>query len=196
MIFNLFRRREADAAEALYREIVARARQPAFYRDLAVPDTAEGRFEMILLHLALVFHRLKSEDKQTARFGQGVLDAFFRDMDRSLREMGIGDLSVPKKMKKLSYAYNGRSLAYDRGLDDGDPHLLAAAVRRNALGVEAGKETPAEIDAAERIGAYMLKTRDLLAAEPVALVIAGAFQTADLVDAASPSPKETDHDSD
>ena len=189
MKFSLFSRRTADPAEALYREIVARARQPAFYRDLAVPDTTEGRFEMILVHLALLFHRLKSEDRECARVAQAVLDAFFRDMDRSLREMGIGDLSVPKKMKKLGEAYHGRSLAYDRGLEANDAEALAAAIGRNVLGVEAGRETPAQVAAVGAIAAYMLGTRDRLAAESAPGVIAGAFPTADLATPLPPEPQ-------
>lgn len=184
MRLNLFRRPAADPAEALYREIVARARQPAFYRDLSVPDTAEGRFEMILLHLALLFNRLKTEDPETLRLAQAVLDAFFRDMDRSLREMGIGDLSVPKKMKKLGEAYHGRSLAYDRGLEAGDLPDLAAAIGRNVLGLTPETTTPEAEAAAFAIAAYMRTTRDRLAALPAADVAKGAFPTADITGAA------------
>jgi cytochrome b pre-mRNA-processing protein 3 len=185
MILSLFRPRRPDHTDALYGEIVARARQPGFYLDHAIPDTVEGRFEMIVLHLSLIFHRLKSEDAAVTRSAQKVLDAFFRDMDRSLREMGIGDLSVPKKMKKLGDAYHGRSLAYDRALDAGDAGAFAAAVARNVMAVEAGTETPAQTAGAASVAAYALSSMALLAGQPADMILTGQLATAPLATSAS-----------
>lgn len=131
MLFGLFGPRIPDSCYAVYGAIVAQARQPALYLDHAVPDTVEGRFEMILVHATLVFRRLAREDKPTRAAAQQVLDLFFTDMDRSLREMGVGDLSVGKKMKKLGMAYQGRLQAYSAALDAGDAAELAAALQRN-----------------------------------------------------------------
>ena len=95
MIFNLFRKSPAlDAAFEAYSAIVAQSRQEKFYADWGVPDTVTGRFDMISLHLSLVLRRLKGEPR-AKDFGQALVDLFFRDMDRSLRALGVTDLGVP-----------------------------------------------------------------------------------------------------
>src|SRR5262249_18838863 len=121
MIFRLFRRDpQAATIAALYGAIVAQARNPAFYLEYGVPDTPEGRFDMIVLHLALVCRRLgraQGPDQAPARsVSQAVFDMFCRDMDHNLREMGVSDIGVPKKMRKLGEAFYGRLDAYDRAL--------------------------------------------------------------------------------
>ena len=165
MIFSLFRRKPPDPADALYVAIVAQARQPGFYLDHAVPDTVEGRFEMILVHLAVFFDRMKGEAPEAGAVAQRVVDTFFLDMDRSLREMGIGDISVPKKMKKLGDAFNGRMLAYTAALADGQSEALTAAIARNVL-------TTPDLAAAGRIAGYLLDSAARLKAAPVADLIA------------------------
>ncbi len=177
MILKLFRQRPVDPSDTIYLEIVRKARQTGFYLDLSVPDTVEGRFEMILLHLALFFHRLRDEDDASRRIAQKVVDTFFTDMDRSLREMGIGDISVPKKMKKLGQAYNGRSMAYFKAIDANDADELAAAVLRNVMAIDPGTETADQRQGAAAIAAYALATADLLKASPVADLLAGTFAT-------------------
>ena len=103
MILNLFRKNPAsDAVYAVYSAIVAQSRQPVFYADWGVPDTVTGRFDMISLHMSLVFRRLRNEKLPGADFSQALFDLFFKDMDRSLREMGAGDLAVPKKVRKMT----------------------------------------------------------------------------------------------
>jgi cytochrome b pre-mRNA-processing protein 3 len=175
---SLFRRKPPDPVDLIYLEIVKKARQPGFYLDWSVPDTVEGRFEMILLHLALVFHRLRDEDETAKKAAQRVVEAFFRDMDRSLREMGIGDISVPKKMKKLGQAYNGRSIAYFKAIDAGDGADLTAAILRNVMALDQGTETPAQRAGAETIARYALVTVALLAAQPASDILAGTIATA------------------
>ncbi len=151
MIFRLFRRDpQAATITALYGVIVAQARVPAFYLAFGVPDTPEGRFELLVLHLALVCRRLGrtggAEQGSARALSQGVFDMFCRDMDHNLREMGVGDLSVPKTMRKLGEAFYGRLEVYDRALGSADPADLAAALARNA-------EAP--VAAAERLAAYV-----------------------------------------
>lgn len=187
MILNLFRRKPPDPADQIYLEVVRKARQPAFYLDCAVPDTVEGRFEMILLHLALLFHRVRDADEAVKKVAQRVVEAFFMDMDRTLREMGIGDTSVPKKMKKLGQAYNGRSMAYYKAIDAADRSDFAAAVLRNVMALDAGKETADQQRGALAIADYALATRLLLDASDVTDILSGAIATAPL-DAATDLP--------
>jgi cytochrome b pre-mRNA-processing protein 3 len=118
--------------EALYGMIVAQARSPAFYRGYGVPDTVTGRFEMIVLHLVLLLRQMRAAGAGAA--GQRVFDRFCRDIDDNFREMGVGDLAVPKEMRKVAQAYYGRAKAYEAALDGGDCAALAAAVGRNVFG--------------------------------------------------------------
>ncbi len=138
MLFRLFRRDpQAATIAALYGAIVAQARRPAFYLAYGVPDTAEGRFEMIVLHLALLCRRLGRAEPAARSaahsLSQGVFDMFCRDMDHNLREMGVTDLGVPKKMRRLGEAFYGRLGAYDRALAADGEQALAAALARNAV---------------------------------------------------------------
>jgi cytochrome b pre-mRNA-processing protein 3 len=135
MLGRLFRpppRREA--AYRLYTRTVEAARQPAYYAELDVPDTLDGRFELIALHMALLLRRLATEPAAQA-FAQEVFDAMFADLDRALREMGTGDLSVGRQVKRMASAFYGRARAYGRGLD-GDEDL-GEALRRNLYGTAA-----------------------------------------------------------
>jgi cytochrome b pre-mRNA-processing protein 3 len=119
--------RKPAPARALYEAIVAAARRTTFYEDMGVPDTVDGRFDMIVLHLFVVLDRLKGEHQNLQ---QAITDEFFKDMDRSLREMGVGDLSVGKKVRKMAEAYAGRIQAYGEAAAKDDEALLAA-VQRN-----------------------------------------------------------------
>jgi cytochrome b pre-mRNA-processing protein 3 len=139
MAVNIFRRRpDVDAAtiQGFYGAIVAQAREPAFYADYGVPDTVEGRFDMIVLHLALLLRRLRSEPPALRRLGQGVFDAFCTDMDANLREMGLSDAAVPRRMRGFGEAFYGRASAYDRAFDAHDEAALADALGRNILRAE------------------------------------------------------------
>ena len=101
---------------SLYAAAVAQARNPSFYRDLAVPDTTEGRFELYSLHVVLLLHRLKGQDPLSQDIGQALFAAYVQALDSALREMGVGDLSMAKKMRKLGEAFYGRIKAYDSAL--------------------------------------------------------------------------------
>jgi cytochrome b pre-mRNA-processing protein 3 len=150
MIFHLFRRApRSDIIAAFYGTIVAQARRPVFYQSYAVPDTVDGRFEMIALHLVLILCRLEREPGEGRRLGQGLFDAFCRDMDASMREMGVGDLAVPRKMRRIGEAFYGRLAAYRQALATQDDAELAAALNRNVF---AGA---APVLGAERLAIYM-----------------------------------------
>jgi cytochrome b pre-mRNA-processing protein 3 len=123
----------ADTIRILYGVIVAQARTPAFYANYGVADTPAGRFDMIVLHLVLVVRRLRREPAPIRALGQGVFDLFCRDMDHSFREMGIGDLAVPKHMRRVAEAFYGRAAAYDEAIDRGEEQQLAAVLARNIL---------------------------------------------------------------
>ena len=101
-------------------QIVAAARQPVFYADWDVPDTPLGRFEMMSLHMFLVLHRLRGETGAAREVAQDLTDAFFADVDHSMRELGIGDVGVPKRMKKLARMFYGRAAAYGDAVERGD----------------------------------------------------------------------------
>lgn len=129
---------EKLAGRRLYGAAVAQARQPAFYAACGVPDTPTGRFDLIVLHAFLLLQRLKTEPEGRP-LAQAFCDAVVEDVDRNLREMGIGDLSVGKKVKKLMQGFYGRLRAYEAALaaDDGS---LVSALKRNIY----GNGTPAE----------------------------------------------------
>jgi cytochrome b pre-mRNA-processing protein 3 len=166
MIFPLFgRSRRRHTISALYGTIVAQARMPRFYRDYSVPDTVNGRFDLILLHLSLLMNRI-AEESALRELGQGVFDRFCEDMDHNLREMGVGDLAVPKEMQRMGEAFYGRAEAYRTALAASDDHALTEAVRRNIYGGAALSGT------AEALAAYMRDAeRDLKGQKPDSLAL-------------------------
>jgi cytochrome b pre-mRNA-processing protein 3 len=123
----------------LYQRMVALARAPRIYAAWGVPDTVEGRFEMISLHVALLLRRLHGVDSALA---EAVLKAMWLDLDASIRELGIGDLSVGKKMKLLASNFYGRAAAYDAALKNGDPAELQIVLVRNVYDGEAPAPGP------------------------------------------------------
>ncbi|MCB9965062.1 MAG: hypothetical protein H6855_03170 [Rhodospirillales bacterium] len=137
-MFAFFRKKhrpEEQQAEALYEKAVSMARQPRFYAEWQVPDTVDGRFEMISLHISLLILRLETIGSEDARIlSQALFDQMFLDMDRSLREMGIGDLSVPRHMKRMLNGFNGRAQSYKQALAEVQEDALAGAIRRNIYG--------------------------------------------------------------
>ena len=123
----------AVPAGAVYQGIVAQARQPAFYAEHGVPDSLDGRFELLALHAFLVLRRLRLGGEQAAGLAQALVDGLILDMDRNLREMGAGDLGVGKRVKTMARGFYGRIAAYEAGLDGGDD-MLGAALERNLYG--------------------------------------------------------------
>jgi cytochrome b pre-mRNA-processing protein 3 len=132
MILPGFRRRaQGRTIAALYGAVVAQARCPAFYADYGVPDTVEGRFDLIVLHLVLLLNRLGQDSEVRRSLGQDLFDEFCRDMDANLREMGVGDLAVPKKMQRFAEAFYGRQAAYLEALAAADRRDFENALARN-----------------------------------------------------------------
>lgn len=121
------------AAEALYTAIVAQARHPHLYVELGVADDIDGRFEAVVLHMHLVLRRL-GQDKSGSAVAQALFDAMFYDMDRSLRAIGVGDMSVGKKVKQMGAAFYGRVGSYEAALASADRAALADALARNVAG--------------------------------------------------------------
>jgi cytochrome b pre-mRNA-processing protein 3 len=169
MILPLFRRStRADTISALYGAIVAQARMPAFYRDYGVPDTVDGRFELIVLHLVLLMRRF-DRDGALRELGQGVFDAFCKDMDHNLREMGVSDLKVPKEMRQIGAAYYGRANAY-RGAFAQGIDALAAACARNVLGM------PGRAEAGTRLATYIIDAARGLDGQETSALVRGTVQ--------------------
>ncbi len=132
MFQRLFRRdSNRKTVDALYAAIVAAARRPLYFSEWQVADTPLGRFEMISLHMFLLQHRLRGEAGIARDVAQSLIDDFFTDVDHSLRELGIGDTGVPKRMKKLARMYYGRTVSYGDAIDRNDRDALAAALARN-----------------------------------------------------------------
>ncbi|HXD44892.1 MAG TPA: ubiquinol-cytochrome C chaperone family protein [Pseudolabrys sp.] len=147
--------------------IVAQARSPVFYREYGVPDTIGGRFDLLLLHLSLVVERLMRKQDGNA-FGQALFDRFCTDMDDNLREMGIGDLAVPKHMKRVGEAFYGRSQAYQAALAErGDRALVEALIRNVYGGVAPDPAAPA------RLAAYIRRVAQALDRHEPADLLAG-----------------------
>jgi cytochrome b pre-mRNA-processing protein 3 len=168
LLDRLFRPRPALATgRALYVQVVEQARTPALYEALACPDTIEGRFELYTLHLMLLLERLRAGGQATGDISQAVFDTYLKGLDDALREMGVGDLSVGKKMRRLGEAFYGRGKSYDAAvavLPDVEP-LTGLLTRTVYEGADAAR--------APALAAYVLKIRDNLAAEPLQRLLAG-----------------------
>jgi cytochrome b pre-mRNA-processing protein 3 len=145
-MWGIFAKPGRQQAGALYAQIVAQARLPVFYTRLCVPDTIEGRLELITLHCHAVMRRLHRIGPGAFPASQELLQYMFDDLDRSIREIGVGDVSIGKYMKKLGKGFYGRAEAYDRALDAGDAQMLGEALRRNLLGTS--EADPAALDRA------------------------------------------------
>ena len=159
------------AALRLYARVVEQAREPEFYRSFGVPDSPTGRFDMIALHGILVVRRLAGDEK-AAGLAQEFSNTMFADMDRNLREMGVGDLSVGKHMKKLASHYFGRIGAYEGGLE-GDEDILRKALSRNLYATT--DPAPHQVDAMAK---YVLESVSALQLQPHSSFADGAFEFA------------------
>lgn len=150
MIFGLFRKRNHNRIIVVrqYEALTAMARQPVFYTDYDVPDTVMGRFELLSVVMILFFRRTRASATSGQELAQEIVDAFFEDIDYSIRELGIGDNSVPKRMKKLAGMFYGRLESYAAAMDGTDREALAAALRRN-VHPKAGEGAPAMLGLAD-----------------------------------------------
>ncbi len=160
----------ASIERSLYEAIVAQARQQRFYADLAVPDTVDGRFDMITLHMCLVLERLRDGGEATEQLSQAVFDEMFRDMDRSLREMGVGDLSVGKKVRKMAEVFYGRAEAYETAfaaLANDSIEPLKDVIARNIYTADKREDDVAGL------AHYVVNARKHLASQPVGGIMKG-----------------------
>ncbi|MFO1129413.1 MAG: ubiquinol-cytochrome C chaperone family protein [Rhodospirillales bacterium] len=160
----------AAAGERLYRTIVEQARNPEFYQQWEVPDTPDGRFDMIALHAILVLRRMR-DDATAANTAQALFDRMFVDFDESLREMGVGDLRVGKQVKAMAKGVYGRIVAYGDALDRKDQAGLAEALRRNVY----RSAVPVD-DSVARLASYMQREADSLAGTDITALLAGTFR--------------------
>lgn len=183
MFSRLFRSRNRPlrvAGDALYATIVAAARQPALYARLGVPDTPTGRFEMMALHMILVLRALAIAGKDAAPLAQELTDTFFLEMDSSMRDLGIGDTRVPRRMKALAGVYFGRAKAYGDAIGRDDAAELAAAIARNVwAGMAAGD--------ASGLAAYALEADRIVAASARDDLVAGRLDWPALLATEGPS---------
>lgn len=168
MLQRLFRPRPAQTTgRTLYVAAVGQARTPALYEALGAPDTVEGRFEVYSLHVVLLLERLRGEGALAAEASQALFDAYVKSLDDALREMGVGDLSVGKKMRKLGEAFFGRAKNYHAAFE--------ALPDRAPLEALIGRTVYAEADAARAPGMadYVLAQREHLAGQPAERLLKG-----------------------
>ncbi|MBJ7410860.1 MAG: ubiquinol-cytochrome C reductase [Phenylobacterium sp.] len=168
MLKRLFKPRPTQVAgQELYARVVAQSRTPALYADLGAPDTPEGRFEVYSLHTYLLLERLKGQGAQAADTAQVLFDTYLSGLDHGLRELGVGDLSVGKRMRKLGEAFYGRVHSFEAA--------LAALPDRAALEEVLARTVYAKADAANapRLADYVIAQREALAAQDLDRLNAG-----------------------
>ncbi|MEQ8397213.1 ubiquinol-cytochrome C chaperone family protein [Thalassobaculum sp.] len=168
MVFERFfkGRRHRRAVEAVYDAIVEQARHPVFYTDYGVADGFEERFELLVLHVHLVVRRLAADGRPG--LAQELFDTLFLDMDRTLRLIGVGDMSVGKRVKDMSRAYYGRTTAYESALSDASTDALAAALARNVF------SDPEPTDRGRRLARYVRAAVEGLKAQSLDDISAGS----------------------
>jgi cytochrome b pre-mRNA-processing protein 3 len=162
---RLFGRKKPDPSDAVYAAIVAAARQEKFYAQWLVPDTLDGRFEMMVLHVFLILDRLRSFGSEADDLRQALTDRFFAAMDSALRETGVGDLSVGKKVRKMAEAFYGRATAYTTAMSQGES-AMTEALTRNVF-------ADADATQAAALAKWTLQARDVLAKQSFDDIAAG-----------------------
>jgi cytochrome b pre-mRNA-processing protein 3 len=167
MILKRFRANPDNRSiRELYGAIVAQARSTGFYTDYGVPDTVLGRFDLIVLHLVLLLARFDRNDASSRGVGQKLFDLFCSDLDANLREMGVGDLAVPKRMRDFGEAFYGRQTAYIAALAAPEGPALEKALARNIFhGVEG--------DGARRLARYARALSRVIEAQDEATLLRG-----------------------
>jgi len=156
------RRAKRRTAQSLYAQIVQFARRTAFYQDHRVPDTLDGRFELLALHTVLVCRRLAAEGETGAEMGQLVFDEMIGDLDVNLRELGVNDPSLGRRIKEMARAFFGRREAYAAALDANDRTALEDALARNLYGTV---EDPGDV--VPLVTGYVEQAAAALAAQPM-----------------------------
>jgi len=171
MLKRLFRPNpNREVGRVLYAAVVEQARSPALYQGFGAPDTVEGRFEIYTLHVVLLLDRLGEPDQPVKAASQALFDTYVTSLDHALREMGVGDLSVGKKMRKLGEAFFGRVKSYQGAFDAlPDAAPLQALVARTVYADGDPEQAPLLCD-------YIIAQRDHLAAQPVEQLLAGRVE--------------------
>lgn len=169
--------KSVDEADRLYGALVAQARTPAFYAHLGVPDTMEGRYELVVLHLFLVLERLRDEGAGADLLSRGTLERFVEDMDDCMREIGVGDLKVPKKVKKAAAGFYERAGQLRPLLSDGTVEPLAAHLATVLIGEIAD---PGSDPRALALAGYVRNSVRSLAATPFGAIREGHLAFAPL----------------
>ncbi len=162
------RRNRKRTAQNLYGSIVALSRQPELYSEIGVPDSVEGRFEILVVHMFLLLDRLERDGEKSKPLAQALVDEFFSDMDTTTRELGVGDLSVPKKIRRLVAIFSQRLHAYRAAIDAARTDQLSDLLAHNLELKNNG-----EGDSAVQLATYMRQSLKKLAQQPVADVITG-----------------------
>ena len=174
MILSLLRRNPSKTTiQLLYGVIVAQARLPSFYVRYGVPDTVDGRFDMIVVHLFLLAERASREPGSLGALPSALFNRFCVDLDHNLREMGVGDLTVPRRMKGYAEAYYGRSEAYRTALAASDRAALSAALARNVYGRSDAN------DESSRLADYVMAGASALARQPAEAIARGKLDFPD-----------------
>lgn len=176
MLKGLFKKTD-PAVHDLYRHLVEKARDPAFYAVLGVPDTVDGRFDMIVLHAMLVLRRLRGQGAAAENRGQELFDLMFRDMDQSLREMGVGDMSVGKHIKRMAQAFYGRAERAEAGLDARLNDPASPLLEQTLLDTVYRKTPPAGPELAA-LQAYLVRADRHVAAQDPVEITAGRLDLA------------------
>lgn len=159
----------SQIADKLFARLVAQARQPDFFRELGVPDTMDGRFEMIALHAFLIFQRLKGQGDKAAAVAQMLYDNLIKDMEASLRQLGVGDAGVGKRVRALTEALHGRIKAYETALG-GSQIDMEGALRRNLYGT-----IDPDMDTVRAVGNYLRRAKESADTQPIDRVLRGLF---------------------
>lgn len=161
MLRNLFKSRPSKkAVEALYAQTVVQARRPVFYTDMGAPDRIDSRFELYTLHVLLLILRLREEGRTGADAAQDLFDTYASALDNTLRELGVGDVAVGKKMRKLGEALYGRMGVYEAAILAEDGDALALALARNIM------EADSVMPGMQALSDYAMRTRAALANQP------------------------------
>ena len=160
-----------QVADTIYAVIMAQARHPSFYRDAGVPDSLDGRFDVLVMHAFLFLRRLKKEGEAASELAQQVFDTMFAGLDQDLREMGVGDLGIAKRVRKMASAFYGRTAAYDDALDgySKNPQPLESAIKRNMF------PDLENTDGARKIAGYMVACDRALGAQDTQKLMKGEF---------------------
>jgi cytochrome b pre-mRNA-processing protein 3 len=166
------------AAESLFRAALNQSRRPEFYLDLGVPDTFDGRFDLLVLHLSLVLNRLRAES-DGKRIGQALIERFVTEIDTSLREIGVGDLGLARHVRAMLEGFYGRLNAYEHGLRAEDSAVLEHALRRNLFGTQQGKSNEPKREQIAALSRYMRLSMARLSSQDFAQILEGIVDLAE-----------------